>query len=100
MTANQIGRQFRHLIVTLPPAELDCNILSLGESSFVQALSECRHLLFHKVIERSAAEKSDHRYRRLLRTHHRRPSRRPSEKGNKISSPHIPSLPRTPFAKI
>jgi hypothetical protein len=47
----------------------------LEKACLVQALSKCGHE-FLTVIERSAAQNSDHRQRRLLRVRRERPRRR------------------------
>src|SRR5262245_52043412 len=72
-TINQIGRERRQPIVfPFQPVVLDPHILALDKTGFVEAFAERGHKM-QRGIGRTAIDKSDHRYRLLLRTHPERP---------------------------
>jgi hypothetical protein len=75
-TADEIGRQFRQSIESsLRPNIFDADVAVLDIASFVQSLAE-RGNLVAQHSRRPAAEKPDHRHRRLLRARRERPRRR------------------------
>src|SRR5262245_31955291 len=85
---HELGRQCRQSVdMVLGPTVLDRYISTLEKAYLVQALSECGHE-FLTVIERSAAQNSDHRHR-LLRSRRRRPRRRRAAKQpDELAAPH------------
>ena len=87
--ANQIGHQSRQPIkLIFRRAIFDRDVLALDEACFLQALAERGHEV-RRVGERRAAEKSDHRHRRLLRARRERPrGRRAAEKRDELAPPH------------
>jgi hypothetical protein len=87
--ANQFGHQHRQPIIpTLCKAIFDHHTLTLYEACFLEALAE-RGYEGRRVGGRRAAEKSDYRHRRLLRTRRERPRRRRSSHPcNEIASSH------------
>ena len=73
LTMNQFGREHRQSIVlALRPAVFDRDVLTFDEACLLQALAERGHEV-RRVGGRSAAEKPDHRHRRLLRAYRDRP---------------------------
>jgi hypothetical protein len=59
-------------VLVLRPAILDHDILALDVAGFANALPECGQIAC-TISKRRAAEKSDHRHRRLLRARRERP---------------------------
>ncbi len=73
LTAYQIGCEVgQSVVLILRPAILDHNILALDVAGFANALPECGQITC-TISKRRAAEKSDHRHRRLLRPRRKRP---------------------------
>src|SRR5215831_2549261 len=76
MHADEFGGEVTQLLIaTFRPAKRDHQILPLDKSGFTQAAAERRDHV-GRLAGRAAAEKPDHRHRRLLRTRHERPHRR------------------------
>src|SRR5262249_33046472 len=66
MHADEFGGEVMQLLIaTFRPAKRDHQILSLDKSSFTQAAAERRDHV-GRLAGRAAAEKPDHRHRRLL----------------------------------
>ena len=65
-------------VLTFRRAEFDRDVLALDEARFLQALAKRGDEVRH-VGERRAAEKPDHRHRRLLRARGKRPCGRAAE---------------------
>src|SRR5262249_48576836 len=86
---NQIGRQRRQpVILVFRPAVLGCHVLTLDIADLLQALAKCAQT-FGVVIERSRAEKPNHRYRRLLRARRYWPRhRRAADQRDELASRH------------
>src|SRR5262245_4910002 len=73
LTAYQIGCEVgQYVLLVLRPAILDHDILALDVAGFANALPECGQIAC-TISKRRAAEKSDHRHRRLLRASRERP---------------------------
>src|SRR5262245_40757074 len=73
LTAYQIGCEVgQPVVLVLRPAILDHDILALDVAGFANALPECGQIAC-TISKRRAAEKSDHRHRRLLRARRKRP---------------------------
>src|SRR5215472_10873171 len=67
LTAYQIGCEVgQYVLLVLRPAILDHDILALDVAGFANTLPECGQIAC-TISKRRAAEKSDHRHRRLLR---------------------------------
>ena len=85
---NEFGRQNRQpVVVALRPAKGDHDILPLDESRCTETLPEGCHDA-RGISGRTAAEKPDHRHRRLLRARCERPHRRAAEQRDELTSPH------------
>src|SRR5215831_18096592 len=81
LAANQITRQrWELIVVTQRPAKIDLHILSIEVAEFAQPALE-RDYVSYGIFWRPAAEKSDHRHRRLLRPRRERPRRCAAECG-------------------
>ena len=65
-------------------ALLDRYVAALDETGVRKALAESRELQRGR-LRRAGQEKSDHRYRRLLRARRERPCRRAAEKGDELA---------------
>src|SRR5262249_25362142 len=71
-------------------ALLDDHVLTFHEPRLVEALAERRHET-REWLSRCAAEKSDHRHRRLLRLRRKRQRRgRAAEQGDEVAPFHCP----------
>ena len=85
--------------IGLRPAVFDRHVLALDIAGFLQALAE-RARTVREPVRRCAAEKPDHRHRRLLRARRERPRRRrAAEQRDELPPPHAGhggSLPRVP----
>jgi len=77
--------------LSLRPAIFNGHILALDITDFAQALAE-RTQTACVQVRRIAAEKPDHRHRRLLGARGERPCGRPAEKGDELAPPHASSL--------
>src|SRR5262249_27075748 len=79
---DQIADQSRQsLVATFRPAVFDEHILPVDVAGFAEALVEQRGEMGKRDL-RSAIEKSDHRYRRLLRSRRERPGSRAASQPN------------------
>src|SRR5262249_43356440 len=89
MHADEFGGEVTQLLIaTFRPAKRDHQILPLDKSGFTQAAAERRDHV-GRLAGRAAAEKPDHRHRRLLGTRHERPHRRrATEKRDELAPPH------------
>jgi hypothetical protein len=89
LPADEFGRQRRQAVnIILGPAVLDRYISMLEKTCLVKALSKCGHELL-AVIERSAAQNSDHWHRWLLRPRRKRPrGRHTTKQGNELAPSH------------
>src|SRR5262245_7935137 len=103
LAANQIRRQrWKLIIVTQRPAKIDLHILSIEIAEFAQAALE-RYYVSDGIFWRPAAEKSDHRHRRLLRACRERPRGcRAAEQRDELASSSIEHglLPGTRCASL
>src|SRR5205823_12591543 len=103
LTADQLSRQCRQSVILLVgPEILDPDVPALDKAGFAEALPECCD---HRLIaaRRRAAEQTDHRHRRLLRTRRERRARdRATEQHDEFAAPHhkilFARLPKTPVA--
>src|SRR5215475_2313043 len=89
LTAYQIGCEVGpYIVLVLRPAILDHDILALDVAGFANALPECGQIAC-TISKRRAAEKSDHRHRRLLRARRERPCRCcATEQRDERAAPH------------
>src|SRR5262249_36296029 len=87
---DQIGCQFRKAIEpAFRPAIFDRDVAALDIARFRQGLAQGGETAAHQIAWRRAAEKSDHRHRRLLRARCERPRRRrAAEQRDEIAPPH------------
>src|SRR5262249_45800341 len=87
--ANETRRQCRQpVVVTLPPAVFDCEVLALDVARLLEALAKCRQTARHR-LGRSGVEEPDHRLRRLLRAGSQRPrGRRAAEQRYEHAAVH------------
>src|SRR5262249_50544449 len=86
LPAYQIGCEVgQYVVLVLRPAILDRHILALDVAGFAEALAECRQIA-STIDRRRAAEKSDHRHRRLLRARRERPCGRAAEKRDELAA--------------
>jgi hypothetical protein len=85
---DEISREARQLLIaTLCPTECDGHIPSFKESRFAKApVKRCNH--GGGLFRRSAAQKSNHRRRGLLRPRGKRPARCASKKRDDLPPPH------------
>src|SRR5262245_26490683 len=90
LTAYQIGCEVGQSVgLVLRPSILDHDILALDVAGFTNALTECGQLACTIGRRPRAAEESDHRHRRLLRTRRPRPrGRRAAEQRYELTPPH------------
>jgi hypothetical protein len=73
LTSNQFGSQGGQAIVlAIRPPVFDRHVPALNVTGFGQSSVKCRYKLASR-FQRRAAEKADHRHRRLLRARHERP---------------------------
>src|SRR6516162_3762508 len=80
-TADQISDQRRQAVkVILRRAVFDRDVLTLDVAGFPQPMAKGGHEVRY-VGKRRAAQKPDHRHRRLLRPRRQRPRRRTAERG-------------------
>src|SRR5262245_1764378 len=86
---NEIPRQRRQpVVVTLPPAVFDCEVLALDVARLLEALAKCRQTARHR-LGRSGVEEPDHRLRWLLRAGSQRPrGRRAAEQRDELAPLH------------
>src|SRR5262245_14530960 len=86
-TADEVGHERRQTtVLAVQPMVLDRHILTPDEAGFVEALIERRGTA---RINRQAADESDNRHRRLLRTRSQRPRhRRAAEERDEPASLH------------
>ena len=76
LSADQIGGEARQPIrLIVCPALLDNDVLAFDKPFLAQAFAKLRYKL-RELLSCRAAEKSDHRHRRLLRARRQRPRRR------------------------
>src|SRR5262245_10012481 len=88
LPAYQIGCEVgQYVVLVLRPAILDHDILALDVAGFAEALAECRQIAC-TIDRRRAAEKSDHRHRRLLCPRRERPGRRTAEEHDERAALH------------
>src|SRR5262249_42276363 len=89
LTAYQIGCEVgQYVLLVLRPAILDHDILALDVAGFANALPECGQIAC-TISKRRAAEKSDHRHRRLLRASRERPRHRcAGQQRDERAAPH------------
>src|SRR5262249_25436280 len=89
LTAYKIGCEVgQSIVLVLRPAILDRHVLAFDVAGFTSALPECGQKV-RIVGRRQAAEKPDHRHRRLLRARRERPrDYRAAEQRNEIAPPH------------
>src|SRR5262249_7165582 len=100
LPAHQLGRQGRQAVnVILRPAVLDRDVSILEKTCLVEAPSKCGYELL-AVIERSAAQNSNHRHRRLLRPRRERPRCRTAEQRYELAPFHCPMPPVLPTERI
>src|SRR5262249_8413719 len=86
LTAYQIGCEVgQPIVLVLRPAILDHDILALDVTGFANALPECGQIAC-TISKRRAAEKPDHRHRRLLRASCKRPRNRAAEQRDEFAS--------------
>src|SRR6516165_9050151 len=86
---NEIGCQRGELIVSIVRKSVfDLRVPALDVLGLLQALPERGQQLW-VLIGRSAAEKSDHRHRRLLRARRARPRRRAAEQRDERAPLHV-----------
>src|SRR5262249_50055078 len=72
-TADEVGHERRQAVVLAgKPVVLDRHVLALDVARFAKAFTK-RGCMAYGTIERSTAEKADHRHRRLLRARRERP---------------------------
>ena len=88
LSADQISRQRRQaIVVAFQPVILDPDVLAVDGAGFVEAFAECDRVA-RRNFGRPGVDKRDHRQRRLLRAHRKRPkqrkSRRAAERGQEI----------------
>src|SRR5262249_14455319 len=82
------GQRGQPVEMALRPAECDCEIASLDKSGFAQSLTKGGDHA-RRLSRRSAAQKPDHRHRRLLRPRRERPARcRAAEEGDEFAAVH------------
>jgi hypothetical protein len=95
-TADEVGHERGQAIVlAAEPVVLDDDVLALDVAGFAEAFRE-RGCMARRTIERSTAEKANHRSRRLLRTRRERPRRCAAEKRDELATSHsITSSART-----
>ena len=95
LAADQIGRQRRQPIeLALGPAIFDRDVAALDVAGFAQALAERGQVRRSRTLSAIAAEKPDHRHRRLLRARRERPrGRRAAEQRDELRRVHCPVLP-------
>ena len=68
LSVNQlVCQRWQSFVVTLCPAIFDRDVLALDKSGFAEALTECAQAAGRQV-GRFAAEETDHRHDRPLRT--------------------------------
>jgi hypothetical protein len=73
IVAHQVGCQFQQPIeLPVRPPVFDGNVPTINIADIVQALSKCVHQM-PVGLRRSAAQESDHRHPRLLRSCGKRP---------------------------
>src|SRR5262245_11980748 len=96
LTAYQIGCEVgQYIVLVLRPAILDHDILALNVAGFANALPECGQIAC-TISKRRAAEKSDHRHRRLLRACGERQRCRAAEQRYERAPVHWPVPPVLP----
>src|SRR5262245_43546427 len=75
-TADEVGHERGQAIVlAAEPVVLDRHVLALDVACFAKAFTK-RGCMACGTVERSTAEKADHRHRRLLRARRERPRER------------------------
>jgi hypothetical protein len=96
-TLDKVGGQLgQSIVLILPPAVFDRQILALDKTSFAQPLAECGISMGGRG-RRPGVEKTDHRYGRLLRPRRERPHRHcAAEQGDELAAPHCPMPPVLP----
>ena len=82
------------LVLTICPAVVDHDVLTLDKASYVQSLAKDGDKL-RIDSGRTAAEESDHRQPTLLRARRERPSRTRSHSSNEIAPAHELPQPRS-----
>jgi hypothetical protein len=89
-TADEVSHERRQAIVlAAEPMVLDHHVLALDVAGFAEAFTE-RGCMARGAIERPAADKADHRHRRLLRARRPRPRRRSAaEQRDEFASSHV-----------
>ena len=87
-TPNQVtGERRQPIVLTLSPAIFHRHVLPFGVPAILQSLMECCECI-GGLARRSAAEKPDHRDRRLLRVRRERPRRsRAAEQRDELAPP-------------
>jgi hypothetical protein len=90
LAANQFCDQRRQpIVLTLCPPVFDRHVPALGVTGLTQASLKSGKILARR-LERCEVEKPDHRHRRLLRAHRKRPSGcRAAEKGDELAPLHV-----------
>src|SRR5262249_42705980 len=87
-TADEVGHERRQAVVLAgKPVVLDRHVLALDVARFAKALTK-RGCMACRTIARSAAEKANHRSRRLLRARRERPGSRAAEQRYELAPFH------------
>ena len=90
---NQVGRQDRQPVdLIVGPAVFNRAVLTLDKAGLPEALAKGRR---EGHVAGRAAQKADHRHRRLLRTRGERPRCRAAEERDERASSHGPRLPQS-----
>src|SRR5215472_4569372 len=102
LTAYQIGCEVgQSVVLVLRPPILNRHILALDVAGFTKALAECGQKACTIGKERPrAAEKPDHRHRRLLRARRERPGRRAAEQRDELAPFHVEHGDFLPYALL
>src|SRR5262249_49753238 len=88
LTLHQIGSErWQKVELSARPAVFDRDIPALHIAAFAETFMECAHKM-GKRVGRLAADKADHRHRRLLRRRRERASRRAAEYGDELAPSH------------
>src|SRR5262249_19761547 len=88
LTLHQIGSEkWQKVELSARPAVFDRDIPALHIAAFAETFMECAHKM-GKRVGRLAADKADHRHRRLLRARHQWPCRRAADERNALASFH------------
>src|SRR5262249_56096437 len=95
-TADEVTHERRQAIVlAAEPMVLNDSVLAFNVAGFTEAFRKrCR--MASGAVERSTADKADHRHRRLLRARRERPRRCAAEQRYELAALH--SIPSSPMA--